>query len=104
MGWCRFGLMLSVQVCADIASHLIADEGWPPARTIGEGFSRLEENGVVSGPIASALRDAVGLRNIVAHGYAGADVALVHLAATKGVADLDAFARAVADWTAKRSG
>jgi uncharacterized protein YutE (UPF0331/DUF86 family) len=29
-----FNLMLAVQSCADIASHIIADEGWPPAREI----------------------------------------------------------------------
>jgi len=26
-----FNLMLAVQACTDVASHLIADEGWPPA-------------------------------------------------------------------------
>jgi hypothetical protein len=29
-----FNLMLAVQSCLDVASHLIADEGWPPARDL----------------------------------------------------------------------
>jgi uncharacterized protein YutE (UPF0331/DUF86 family) len=27
-----FNLMLAVQACADVASHMIADEGWPAAQ------------------------------------------------------------------------
>jgi uncharacterized protein YutE (UPF0331/DUF86 family) len=93
-----FNLMLAVQICADIASHLIADEGWSVARTIGEGFARLEEHQVIPSDVAAALRNAVGLRNVVAHGYAGVDLALLHLAATRGVDDLDSFARSIAGW------
>lgn len=95
-----FNLMLCVQIAADIASHLIADEGWPLARTMGEGFARLGEHGVLDAATADAMARAAGLRNVVAHGYAGVDVALVHAAATQGVRDLDAFARQVAAWVA----
>ena len=63
-----FNLMLSVQICADIASHVIADEGWPVARTLAEGFTRLEERGILKPSTAESLRRAVGLRNVVAHG------------------------------------
>ena len=96
-----FNLMIAVQICADIAGHLIADAGWPAAKTLGEGFTRLEERQVIGGDVAAALRNAVGLRNVVAHGYAGVDLALLHTAANRGAEDLDAFARAVAAWTLK---
>jgi uncharacterized protein YutE (UPF0331/DUF86 family) len=98
-----FNLMLAVQLCADIASHLIADEGWPPAPNLAISFTRLEERGVLSGSTAEALRRAVGLRNIVAHGYQGADVGAIFQAATRGVADLEAFARDLARWVTARS-
>lgn len=93
-----FNLMLALQTCADIASHLISDEGWPAAKTLGEGSTRLQEHQVISPAVATALRNAVGLRNLVAHGYAGVDPALLHVAATQGIDDLDTFARAVASW------
>jgi uncharacterized protein YutE (UPF0331/DUF86 family) len=93
-----FNLMLAVQTCADIASHLIADERWPAASTLGDGFVRLHERGVLTKETAEALGRAVGLRNVVAHGYGGVDVGLVHQAATRGVHDLEAFARQVAAW------
>ena len=96
-----FNLMLAVQTCADIASHIIADSGWPTTRTLAEAFARLHEHGVLTRATSDALARAAGLRNVVAHGYAGVDVSLVHSAATSGVRELDAFAREVAEWVAR---
>jgi uncharacterized protein YutE (UPF0331/DUF86 family) len=93
-----FNLMLSVQVCADLASHLIADEGWPAACSLAEGFHRLEQFGVIDRGTALALQRAVGLRNVVAHGYAGIDVERCFDAAQNGLADLESFARQVSEW------
>jgi uncharacterized protein YutE (UPF0331/DUF86 family) len=99
-----FNLMLSVQVCADLASHVIADEGWPAARGLAEGFARLGERGVLSARTAAALGRAVGLRNVVAHGYATVDTALVFAAAQAGLADLEGFASELAAWVNSRPG
>jgi uncharacterized protein YutE (UPF0331/DUF86 family) len=93
-----FNLMLAVQVCADVASHLIADAGWPPAGSLAESFSRLEEHGVLTAVTAEALRRAVGLRNVVAHGYARLDVPRAFDAASFGTADLERFAQEVGTW------
>ena len=98
-----FNLMLAVQICADIAAHLIADERWPAARNLAEAFTRLEEQSVIPESVAQALRKAVGLCNVVAHGYARVDPAAIHSAATKGLTDLEAFAQAVAGWAALQS-
>jgi uncharacterized protein YutE (UPF0331/DUF86 family) len=49
-------------------------------------------------PVVDALTLAAGLRNVVAHGYAGVDVGLVHRGATSGSADLEAFAHQIAIW------
>jgi uncharacterized protein YutE (UPF0331/DUF86 family) len=96
-----FNLMLSVQTCADIASHVVSDEGWSNARSLAEGFTRLEENGVLGPSTASAMRNAVGLRNVVAHGYAGIDAERCFRAATEGLDDLRAFAREVSAWATR---
>lgn len=95
-----FNLLLAVQVCADIASHIIADEKWAPAGTLGDSFTRLEEHRVIPAEVADALRRTVGLRNIVAHGYAGVDHDMIEIAATAGIDDLSRFAQAVASWAA----
>ena len=97
-----FNLMLAVQTCADIAAHLIADERWPAAKNLAKGFTRLEEQRVLAASVAQALRKAVGLRNVVAHGYARVDPAAIHSGATSGLADLEAFSVAVASWAASQ--
>lgn len=97
-----FNLMLAVQTCADVASHVVADEGWPPARDLAGGFQRLQEHGVVAPEVARRLAQAVGLRNVVAHVYAEVDVDLLFEAATAGLGDLERFAEEVARWTAAR--
>lgn len=98
-----FNLMLAVQTCSDIAAHIIADEGWPAAQSLAAAFNRLSAEGVVSPATAAALARAVGLRNVVAHGYGGINPAMVHAAATAGVRDLEAFSREVARWAASRA-
>lgn len=93
-----FNLLLAVQTCLDLATHLIADEGWAPAATAREAFERLEENGVISKETAHALRQAVGLRNLIAHSYDGVDPVQIHSAATTGLIDLERFAAELSDW------
>ena len=99
-----FNLMLAVQAACDLAAHLIADEGWTAPASVAECFHQLAEHQVISAATAAALRRAVGFRNIVAHGYAGIDIAATHAASTAGLDDLDRFAREVATWLARRSG
>ena len=99
-----FNLMLAVQSCLDVASHLIADEGWKPAASLAESFRRLAEHGVVSSQVADRLGKAAGLRHVVAHGYAGAEVDKIFAGATSGLTDLERFASEVAAWLRSRTG
>jgi uncharacterized protein YutE (UPF0331/DUF86 family) len=98
-----FNLMLAVQACLDIASHLIADEAWPPASSLADAFQRLGEQGVVAPATAAALRRAAGLRNLIAHGYAEANPDLLYAAASSGLPDLQRFASEVSGWVRGRS-
>ena len=93
-----FNLFLAVQTCVDLATHLISDEGWAPAATAREAFERLTEHRVISQETLRALRQAIGLRNIVAHGYSGVEPILVHGAARTGLPDLERFAAELSAW------
>jgi predicted nucleotidyltransferase len=73
-----FNLMLAVQAGADVASHLIADEGWAAAETLGGAFERSRDQRAISPPVCAALGRAVGLRDVVAHGYAGVCPEMIH--------------------------
>lgn len=57
-----YDLMLAIHACTDIATHLIADEGWPPARDLAEAFRRLHEREVISRETSDALARATGAR------------------------------------------
>jgi len=75
-----FNLMLAIQSCADIASHLIADERWTAAKSLAEGFERLRDRGVLSAATAAGMKSAVVVRNIVLHRQRVLDLeALVHV-------------------------
>ncbi|MFN8599245.1 MAG: DUF86 domain-containing protein [Candidatus Binatia bacterium] len=97
-----FNLMLAVQTCLDVASHVIADERWAPAATLAESFHRLAERGVITAETDAALGRAASFRNVVAHGYGRVVSEILFTAATDGLLDLERFAREVAAWLARR--
>lgn len=98
-----FNLLLVVQAAGDIASHIIADRRWRPTDSLGEAFVRLAEHGVIERPTAEKMVSAVGLRNVVAHGYAAVKPSMIYEAATVGIADLEAFIRQISAWMVDRS-
>lgn len=97
-----FNLFLAVQTCLDLATYLIADKNWAPAATAREVFERLQEHEVISQETAQSLRRAVGLRNVVAHGYGSVDPLQIHTAASTGLPDLERFAAELSAWLAVR--
>ena len=98
-----FNLMLSVQSCLDLATHIVSDENLRPVENAAEAFKRLAEHGVISKETAKALAGVAGMRNIVAHGYAGVVPQKIHDAAVNGLADLGRFSREVSAWMAGQS-
>lgn len=74
----------------------IASEGWRAPRDFGDSFTVLHECGVIDDALAGRLRGLAGLRNRLVHVYDEIDDVRVHEALTAGLADLDAFATAVA--------
>lgn len=98
-----FNLLLAVQSSLDLASHLISEENWPPAATARGALETLEAHKVISKETVRALSDAVGLRNVVAHGYSGVDPAKIHAAARHGLPDLERFASEVSVWIRSKS-
>lgn len=97
-----FNLVLAIQTCLDIASHVIADEGFAPATSLSEAFIRLAEHGILAEETADPLARAAGLRNILVHVYAKVDPSLVHEAATESLSVLDRFATEISTWLMQR--
>jgi uncharacterized protein YutE (UPF0331/DUF86 family) len=91
-----FYLFLALQECIDLAAHWVADAGWGSPDDAGATFDVLAERGAVDRELATTLREGVGLRNRIAHGYALLDYRRVQAEALTGIPALRQFLRAVA--------
>ena len=70
-------LQIAIQAALDTASHIVSDERLGEPRTNRELFDLLERAGWIESPLAGALRDMAGFRNILVHGYDTVDLAIV---------------------------
>jgi len=89
-------LTRAVQLCVDIAAHIIAAQEQVPPTTMGESFDRLAEMGVLDETLARRLKKAVGFRNLAIHNYGEIDWNIVYAIVTRRLDDFRDFARAVA--------
>lgn len=62
-------LSRAVQLCVDIAAHLLSDSGQAVLTTKGETFVRLAAIGLIDDDLARRLRRAIGFRNVAVHNY-----------------------------------
>ena len=85
----------AVQVCVDIAAHLLSDGDAPIPDTMGGTFEAMRDQGFISAELGERMRRAVGFRNISVHAYETLDWAIVHAIATERLEDFVDFARAV---------
>lgn len=85
-------LARAVQMCVDVASHILADGSRPIPDTMREQFPTLAEEGVIDPDLAEALARAVGLRNLAVHDYSAPDWIRLHAFLPDALADLRRFA------------
>ena len=90
-------LQRAVQAAIDLATHVVATEGYALPDSVAAFFSVLEERGVVDAPLADRLRRMVGFRNIAIHDYRALDPRIVQAIVTGHLDDLRAFAARVVD-------
>lgn len=89
-------LTRAVQLCVDIATHVIAETEQPPPQTMGEAFKGLTNLRLISEPLSLRMKAAVGFRNIAIHQYQSIDWNVVHAITGQGLDDFREFARAMA--------
>lgn len=90
-------LTRAVQLCVDMAVHVLSDTEQPAPQTMGEAFDLLAEEGVISTSLAARMRSAVGFRNIAVHNYQAVDWDIVHAITHEGLEDFQSFARDMAN-------
>jgi uncharacterized protein YutE (UPF0331/DUF86 family) len=90
-----FYLFLALQECIDLAAHWVADAGWGVPDDAGSTFDTLADRGAIARDLADSLRQGVGLRNRIAHGYALQDYSRVRAEGLAGIPAFKSFLAAV---------
>jgi uncharacterized protein YutE (UPF0331/DUF86 family) len=70
-------LQIAIQAVLDVASHIVSDGHLGEPRTSRELMDLLERGNWLSNDLAGRLRNMVGFRNILVHGYETVDLAIV---------------------------
>jgi uncharacterized protein YutE (UPF0331/DUF86 family) len=96
-------LTRAVQLCVDIASHVLTDTEQAAPQTMGEAFDLLAKEGVIPEALGKRLRGAVGFRNVAVHSYDAINWDIVHVISHEGLEDFRSFAAAIAALLRKRT-
>ena len=89
-------LSRAVQLCVDMAVHVLAGSPRAAPHTMGESFELLAEEGLIDEALADRMRAAVGFRNVAVHSYRSIDWSIVHTITHEGMADFRDFAARMA--------
>lgn len=88
-------LQRAVQAAIDLATHIVATEGYGLAGSVAENFTLLEQQGILAPELAAQLRRMVGFRNIAVHNYQDLDPRIVEAIVTRHLGDLSSFSARV---------
>lgn len=93
----KYLMIAAVEGCIDVAQHISSSEKWGPPRDNGDAMRILGDHAVVTGATATAMRRAVGFRNVLVHEYVDVndDIVLSRLA---DLDDLERFVVEAAAW------
>jgi uncharacterized protein YutE (UPF0331/DUF86 family) len=85
-------LQLAIQMCIWVGAHLVAARGLRAPDGYRDVFERLSRADALDAALAERLKDAVGQRNLLVHGYVDVDAAVIWEKLAE-VEDLRRFAR-----------
>jgi uncharacterized protein YutE (UPF0331/DUF86 family) len=91
-------LQIAIECCVDMASHVIADRRLRVPATYAETYEVLAEAGLLDTPRREAMVRMAGFRNVLVHGYARLDPAMVIGILRNHLDDFAAFRAAVLSW------
>lgn len=91
----KYTLQIAIQAVLDAASHIISDEHLGEPETNRAMIDLLERRDWVPADLAQSLRNMVGLRNILVHGYDIVDLRIIESILTTHLEDLLTFVQAI---------
>ena len=93
----------AVQLCVDIAAHIIADREVNAPTTMAAAFEALHTLHILSSDLSNSMKKAVGFRNIVVHNYQEIDWRIVFNICHHKLDDFRAFAQAITSLLSQRN-
>lgn len=99
-----FNMLLAMQECVDLGSHIVTDEGWGAPASLGDTFTFLHDHGVIAPETAAAMKAGARLRNLIAHAYGDVDPGKLFAAASAGVEQIERFLSEAGEWVTARTG
>lgn len=88
-------LQVCLQAVQDVASHIVADQRLGEPSTNQQLFQLLQSAAWIDEPLADALRAAIGVRNVLVHGYTAVDLNIVRDVLAHHLDDIANFARVI---------
>jgi len=88
-------LQIAIQAVLDVASHIVSDERLGEPETNRELIDLLVKGSKLPSSLGSTLRDMVGFRNVIVHGYQQVDLGIVEDIVRNHLDDLLAFVSAI---------
>jgi uncharacterized protein YutE (UPF0331/DUF86 family) len=90
-----YTLHIAIQAALDVAAHIVADNRLGEPQNNRELFELLARYGWISRELMGSLREMVGFRNIVVHGYERLNAAIVEKILRNHLDDLLQFVSAI---------
>ncbi len=88
-------LQLAIQAALDVASHIVSDDRLGEPSTNRQLFEILARHGWITAELSDTLRQVVGFRNILVHGYSDVDLDIVRRIVETDLGDLLDFASVI---------
>jgi uncharacterized protein YutE (UPF0331/DUF86 family) len=88
-------LQMMVEICLDVANHIISDKRFRRPVGYADHFAVLRESGILSGRLTICMMKMAKFRNLIVHNYDKIDPEIVVGILKKNLSDFDAFKDAV---------
>ncbi len=88
-------LQILIEVCVDIANHIISDQGMGLPTGYADTFKVLMENNVIGEPLCGIMEKMAKFRNVVVHQYETIDPTIVISILHKNLRDFEKYKRSI---------
>ena len=88
-------LQMMIEICVDVAGHIISDKGYRIPTTYADSFRVLHENGVLNKNLFETMGKMAKFRNIIVHHYDKVDTEIVIGIVRRDLNDFSAYKDAI---------